>query len=123
MTDDLKPSVLSVAQFRAQLETNLEPPLLCRCPSCAGIKVNTMDWICARYAEARQASAWQPIETANTEDYAPVLLWTPHVMAIGVFDGGDWFILGGRGMVIEATHWQPLPDWPLAPLEERTENR
>lgn len=60
---------------------------------------------------ATVSPGWQPIATADTDVTAPVLLWTPHAMAVGYIDNGDWWILGSRS-VIEPTHWMPLPDPP-----------
>jgi len=56
-------------------------------------------------------SEWQPIETAPRDEQVPLLMWTPHAMAVAYFDNGEWWILGSRS-VIEATHWMFLPDPP-----------
>lgn len=62
--------------------------------------------------QAQIANGWRLIETAPTDEKSPLLLWTPHTMVVGTFRAGEWWILGARGMVIEATHWMPLPDSP-----------
>lgn len=67
MIDESKASVLSDAQFRAHLENwNVDEDV--------EIPSRLMSWICARYAEARQASAWQTIESAP-KDGTKVDLW------------------------------------------------
>lgn len=62
MPDDVKPAVLSVAQFRAQLESRVSrlargemglAAMRCELKR----RRNLANWLTARYAEARQASA------------------------------------------------------------------
>lgn len=75
MTDDVKPAVLSVAQFRAQLErqmSDIENHLIFELRACEGKQSAVAararlegfyamkGEVVAGYAEARQASAWQP---------------------------------------------------------------
>lgn len=99
MTDESKASVLSVAQFREQLEQEWYY---------LPIDALSMDWICARYAEARQASAWQPIESAPKE---AVLLYRPGMNPrdrVSIRRASDWC---GESCCPSAkpTLWMPIP--------------
>lgn len=76
-----------------------------------------LDALTREHAQLKAAQTWRDIETAPKEEESPVLLWTPHTMAVGSFRAGEWWILGARGMVIEATHWMPLPSAPAPPTE------
>lgn len=65
-------------------------------------------------AGLRAPIGWQPIATVPDEikdEQTPILCWTPHTMAVAVFDNDEWW-LPGADLVIEATHWMPLPDPP-----------
>lgn len=135
MTDELKASMLSVAQFRAQLERqmyDIENHLILELRACEGKQsaiaaLARLDGfyamkgeVIAGYAEARQASAWQPIESAP-KDGTRILLARKQLMSGeltvvsgswnrgGAFSGPYW----QNGMNLQdPTLWMPLP---LAP--------
>jgi hypothetical protein len=63
---------------------------------------------------ADAAAGWQDISTVPDdikENQTPILVWTPHTMALARWDNGDWWMIGTR-LVIEATLWQPAPPRP-----------
>lgn len=59
---------------------------------------------------------WKPIGTvpeAIKDEQTPILCWTPHVAMVARFDNDEWWVVGSK-LVIEATHWMPLPHAPRA---------
>lgn len=124
MTDDLKPSVLSVAQFRAQVKKAAYRFVDATVGRPSWQKIQDafragVDFAVIHFAEARQTSAWQPISSAPKE---AVLLYRPGMNPqdrVSIRRVSDWC---GDLCCPSAkpTHWMPLP---LAPLEERTERK
>lgn len=122
MTDELKTSVLSVAQFRAQLERYKY--------GCATTRKKVLEQLISSYAEARQASAWQPIEERPRDGRALILAFghrrhrkVGFGTESGMDDlGGRFFNCFGGDEFANVTHFQLLP---LAPpvLEDDAHER
>lgn len=66
---------------------------------------------------------WQPIESAPTGEYVPMLIWDGQIICVAerMFIGNStyWLAIGASGYECEndfgePTHWMPLPEPPTS---------